>query len=215
MQCATCRLQNCSLQPYSLQPAPLQSCSLQPCNPQLATLHALALQRALGLAALQCATCRLQPCSLQPATLQLAACSLVALQPALQPAACNPGRVGGIGRRPLNFGVEAAVPSQTPKGKGGGASPPTFLTAFPGPRGRADFKNAPPKIRTDCLQVPRLIKMFRPPANAADPAAGCKLQAARLEAARLQGCRRQGAQCKAKACRVASWPTGCRAKVRY
>ncbi len=48
------------------------------------------------------------------------------------------------------------------------------------------------------------VLIFRPPANSADPAAGCKLQAARLEAARLQGCRRQVAQCKAKACRVAS-----------
>ncbi len=46
-------------------------------------------------------------------------------------------------------------------------------------------------------------RIFRPPANAADPAAGCKLQAAWLEVARLQGCRRQVAQCEAKACRVA------------
>ena len=51
--------------------------------------------------------------------------------------------------------------------------------------------------------------IFRPPANAADPDAGCKLQAARLEAARLQGCRRQVG--KAKACRVASCRLqGCR-----
>ncbi len=35
-----------------------------------------------------------------------------------------------------------------------GASPPAFLKAFPGPRGRPDLKNAPPKIRPDCLQVP-------------------------------------------------------------
>ncbi len=54
-----------------------------------------------------------------------------------------------------------------------GASPPTFLRAFPGPRGRPDClqarlpdclqarlpdclqaKNAPQKIRPDCLQVP-------------------------------------------------------------
>ena len=29
-----------------------------------------------------------------------------------------------------------------------------FLKAFPGPRGRPDFKNAPKQIRPDCLQVP-------------------------------------------------------------
>ncbi len=31
---------------------------------------------------------------------------------------------------------------------------PTFLKAFPGPRGRPDLKNAPKKVRPDCLQVP-------------------------------------------------------------
>ncbi len=36
-----------------------------------------------------------------------------------------------------------------------GAKPPTFRTVFPGPRGRPDLKNAPHKIRPDCLQVPR------------------------------------------------------------
>jgi hypothetical protein len=35
-----------------------------------------------------------------------------------------------------------------------GASPPTFWRAFPGPRGRPDLKNAPQKIRPDCLQEP-------------------------------------------------------------
>ncbi len=35
-----------------------------------------------------------------------------------------------------------------------GAKPPTFLGAFPGPRGRPDLKNAPKQIRPDCLQVP-------------------------------------------------------------
>ena len=49
-------------------------------------LHTLASQRALGFAALQCATCRLQPCSLQHYSLRpcsLAACSLAtrSLQP--------------------------------------------------------------------------------------------------------------------------------------
>ncbi len=38
--------------------------------------------------------------------------------------------------------------------KCGEAKPPTFLKAFPGPRGRPDLKNAPNKIRPDCLQVP-------------------------------------------------------------
>ena len=80
LQCATCRLQPCSLQPYSLQPATLQPCSLQPCNPQLATLHALALQRAPCHATLQ-------PAAVQPATLF---------------APLHTARVGGIGRRPLN-----------------------------------------------------------------------------------------------------------------
>jgi hypothetical protein len=54
---------------------------------------------------------------------------------------------------------------------------------------------------------------FRPPANAADPVAGCKLQAAKLEAARLQlvrlgnarlrRARLQDASCKAAGCKVA------------
>ncbi len=35
-----------------------------------------------------------------------------------------------------------------------GALPPAFLKVFPGPRGRPDLKNAPLKIRPDCLQVP-------------------------------------------------------------
>ncbi len=34
-----------------------------------------------------------------------------------------------------------------------GAKPPTFLKAFPGPRGWPDLKNAPQEIRPDCLQV--------------------------------------------------------------
>ncbi len=37
-----------------------------------------------------------------------------------------------------------------------GAKPPTYLKAFPGPRDRPDLKSAPPKIRPDCLQVPRV-----------------------------------------------------------
>ena len=36
-------------------------------------------------------------------------------------------------------------------------SPPTFLRAFPGPRGRPDLKNAPQQIRPDCRQVPSII----------------------------------------------------------
>ncbi len=38
-----------------------------------------------------------------------------------------------------------------------GAKPPTFWKAFPGPRGRPNLKNASPKIRPDCLQVPGLL----------------------------------------------------------
>jgi hypothetical protein len=41
-----------------------------------------------------------------------------------------------------------------------GASPPRFLRAFPGPRGRPDFKNAPQKIRPDCLQIPRRVQGY-------------------------------------------------------
>ncbi len=36
-----------------------------------------------------------------------------------------------------------------------GAKHPTFWKALPGPRGRPDLKNATPKIRPDCVQVPR------------------------------------------------------------
>ncbi len=39
----------------------------------------------------------------------------------------------------------------------GGAKAPAFLRALPGSRGRPDFKNAPQRIRPDCLQVPRLL----------------------------------------------------------
>ncbi len=35
------------------------------------------------------------------------------------------------------------------------AKPPTFVEAFPDPRGLPDFKNEPKKIRPECLQVPR------------------------------------------------------------
>ncbi len=41
-----------------------------------------------------------------------------------------------------------------------GVSPLTFLRAFPGRRGRPDFKNAPQQIRPDCLQLPRVTKPY-------------------------------------------------------
>jgi hypothetical protein len=40
--------------------------------------------------------------------------------------------------------------------KCGGLRPPPSR-AFTGPRGRPDLENAPPKIRPDCLQVPRFL----------------------------------------------------------
>ena len=38
-----------------------------------------------------------------------------------------------------------------------GAKPPTFLKAFPGPRGRPDLKIAPKKTWPDCFQVPSYV----------------------------------------------------------
>jgi hypothetical protein len=45
-----------------------------------------------------------------------------------------------------------------------------------------------------------LVTIFRPSANAADPAAGCKLQAARLQGC---GCKLRAASCKAARLQVA------------
>ncbi len=59
------------------------------------------------------------------------------------------------------FCLGAFLGSGRPRGPGKafqnvGGEAPTFLKAFPGPRGRPNFKNAPPKNnRPDCLQVPR------------------------------------------------------------
>ncbi len=53
------------------------------------------------------------------------------------------------------------------------------MNAFPGPRGRPDLKNAPPKIRPDCLQVPRPKSPnygchdTRDPSGKASPVAEC------------------------------------------
>ncbi len=43
-----------------------------------------------------------------------------------------------------------------------GGEDPHIFEGLPGLRGRPDFKNAPPKTRPDCLQVPSMCKLIGP-----------------------------------------------------